>query len=56
MKSQHLTKRKVKIFSIKLKRLFGKELSIKEYQPFKVKYKENKAKYILQPKHGSWGA
>jgi hypothetical protein len=43
-------KKRQNIFYKIKKALFGKELNIKEYQPYKVEYKENKAKYILNAK------
>jgi hypothetical protein len=39
-------KRKRNIFNRLKKALFGQEIVMKEYQPYKTEYKENKAKYI----------
>ena len=39
-------KQKRNIFNRLKKTLFGQEVVIKEYQPYKIEYKENKAKYI----------
>ncbi|WP_276500785.1 hypothetical protein [Terrimonas pollutisoli] len=43
-------KKKRNIFNRIRKALFGQEVIIKEYQPYKIEYKENKAKYILNSK------
>ncbi|THU37981.1 hypothetical protein FAM09_14940 [Niastella caeni] len=39
-------KQKRNIFNRIKKAIFGQDVVIKEYQPYKVEYKENKAKYI----------
>lgn len=48
--SNNYQKRRKNIFNRLRKALFGYQLTIKEYQPYKVEYRENKLKYIINRK------